>query len=188
MARPRSDDKRSAILSAAIHIIAVQGLAAATATIAKEAGVSNGSLFTYFETKASLLNHLYVILKTEMARTALDQLPTENNIRQQTLYMWSHWLLWGMSYPEKRRTLAHLEVSDEITSESRQAVSQALTPVKELLERSCENGPLRDAPLEFTVALMNGLADTTIAFMSSDPINADNYSLMAFDAFWRMIA
>ena len=87
MARPRSDDKRSAILSAAIHIIAVQGLAAATATIAKEAGVSNGSLFTYFETKASLLNHLYVILKTEMARTALDQLPTENNIRQQTLYM-----------------------------------------------------------------------------------------------------
>ena len=30
------------------------GLGAPTATIAKEAGVSNGSLFTYFETKADL--------------------------------------------------------------------------------------------------------------------------------------
>ncbi len=55
MARPKSDDKRSAIVSAAIRVIAGQGLGAATATIAKEAGVSNGSLFTYFETKADLL-------------------------------------------------------------------------------------------------------------------------------------
>jgi AcrR family transcriptional regulator len=64
MARPKSDDKRSAIVSAAIRVIAGEGLGAATATIAKEAGVSNGSLFTYFETKADLLNRLYVELKT----------------------------------------------------------------------------------------------------------------------------
>jgi hypothetical protein len=56
MARSKSDDRRSAIMSAAIRVIASQGLGAATATIAKEAGVSNGSLFTYFETKADLLN------------------------------------------------------------------------------------------------------------------------------------
>ena len=60
MARPRSDEKRSAIMSAAIHVIASQGLGAATATIAKEAGVSNGSLFTYFQTKADLFNQLYI--------------------------------------------------------------------------------------------------------------------------------
>ena len=71
MPRPRSDDKRAAIMSAATRVIAAQGLGAATATIAREAGVSNGSLFTYFDTKADLLNQLYLELKTDMAAAAL---------------------------------------------------------------------------------------------------------------------
>ena len=36
---------------ATVRVIASQGLGAPTAMIAKQAGVSNGSLFTYFETK-----------------------------------------------------------------------------------------------------------------------------------------
>ena len=45
--------------------------------------------------------------------------------------------------------------------------------VAKLLERSRENGPLRDAPLGFVVALMGALADATIDFMIHDPANAD---------------
>src|SRR5271168_373475 len=129
MARPRSDDRRSAIISAAIRVIAAQGLSAPTATIAKEAGVSNGSLFTYFETKADLLNQLYVELKAEMGAAALDGLPTGSDIRKQALHMWSHWLGWATSYPEKRRTLAHLGVSNDITAESRQTAHQTMAGV-----------------------------------------------------------
>lgn len=50
MSRPRSDEKRKALLEAATRIIVTQGLSAPTADIVKEAGVANGSLFTYFET------------------------------------------------------------------------------------------------------------------------------------------
>ena len=81
MARPRSDDKRSAILAAAIRVIAAQGLSAPTAAIAAEAGVSNGSLFTYFPTKGDLLNQLYIEIKTEMGAAALDGLPTDGDAR-----------------------------------------------------------------------------------------------------------
>jgi len=55
MARPKSDDKRNAILAAAIEVVAEQGLAAPTAKIAKLAGVAEGSLFTYFATQDELL-------------------------------------------------------------------------------------------------------------------------------------
>ena len=72
MARPKSDDKRSAIIAAAIHVIVKEGLSAPTATIAREAGIANGSLFTYFETKADLYNQLYLELKAEMAGAALE--------------------------------------------------------------------------------------------------------------------
>ena len=174
-------------MAAAIRVIALKGLGAPTATIAKEAGISNGSLFTYFETKAVLLNHLYVGLKTEMAVVALDGLPIEGDIRQQLFYMWSHMLHWATSYPEKRRALAHLVVSDDITPASHQAGSQTMAGVARLLERSRENGPMRNAPLGFIVALMNALADATVDFMILDPANANKHCTAAFDALWRMV-
>jgi AcrR family transcriptional regulator len=71
MPRPKSDKKRNAILKAATGIIVTQGLSAPTAGIAKEAGIANGSLFTYFETKADLFNQLYLELKIEMASAAM---------------------------------------------------------------------------------------------------------------------
>jgi AcrR family transcriptional regulator len=188
MARPRSEEKRSAIMSAAIRVIATQGLGASTATIAREADVSNGSLFTYFETKADLFNQLYVELKTEMASAAVGGLPTESDIREQMLHMWTHWLRWATSCPEKRRTLAHLGVSDDITLESRQSAGQTMAGVAKILERSRENGPMRDAPLGFVAALMNALAEATIDFIIRDPANADKHGMAGFEALWRMVA
>ena len=45
MSRPKSDEKRSAILEAATRIIVTQGLSGPTAGIAKEAGVAKPRVF-----------------------------------------------------------------------------------------------------------------------------------------------
>jgi len=65
MPRLQSEARRNALLSAATRVIAAQGLGAATATTAREAAVSIGSLFLYFGTKATLVNELHVGLKTD---------------------------------------------------------------------------------------------------------------------------
>jgi AcrR family transcriptional regulator len=188
MPRPRSDDKRAAILSAATRVIAAQGLGAATATIAREASVSNGSLFTYFDTKADLLNQLYLELKADMGAAALGGLPADGDAREQMLHMWSRWLRWAAANPDKRRALAQLGVSDEITKPTHEAASAALAGIAVILERSRESGPMRDAPLAFVVALASALADTTTDFIMGDPGNADAHGRAGFDALWRMIA
>lgn len=187
MARPRSDDKHSAIISGAIRVFASQGLSASTATIARESGVSSGSLFTYFETKADLLNQVYVELKREMAAATVDGLPTESDMRHQAFCMWSNWLHWAVFCPEKRRTLALLNVSDDITAESKQIASQTMTGIRELLKQVSENGPMREAPLGYRLALMSGVAEATIDFMILDTANADKHCQAGFDAFWRMV-
>jgi AcrR family transcriptional regulator len=174
-------------MSAAVRIIATQGLEAATAAIAKDAAVSNGSLFTYFETKADLLNELYIELKTEVAAAALQGLPTESDDRSQMLHMCRQWLQWGVSCPEKRRALAHLSVSDDITQESRQAAQRAMAGVAVLIDGSRKNGPLRNAPLRFVADLMNAIADTTMDYIIGDPANADQYVMTAVEAMWRML-
>lgn len=186
MARPRSEDKRDAIVAAAIEVIAAQGLSAPTATIAKAAGVATGSLFLYFQTKADLLNAVYVALKSEMAVAVLDGVHARDDVREQLFLAWSNWLQWATSFPKKRRALAHLGVSDEVTPQSRQTGHQAMAGAAEILERSRSGGPMRDAPLGFVAALMNALAEATIDFIISDPAHADRHRIAGFDAMWRM--
>jgi AcrR family transcriptional regulator len=173
-------------MSAATRIFATQGLGAPTAAIAKEAGVSNGSLFTYFDTKADLLNELFVDAKAEMSTAAVSALP-ESDTRAQMLHIWSQWMRWASTNPEKRRLLALLQVSDEITPSSHEAASRGMTAIGGVLERIRANGALRHASAAFVFALANALAEATIDFVLSDPEHADEHIRDGFDALWRMI-
>jgi AcrR family transcriptional regulator len=188
MARPRSEDKRNALMAAATRVIVTHGLSAPTAMIAQEAGVSNGSLFTYFETKADMFNQLYLELKTGMASAALEGLPARAELREQVFHIWSNWTRWAVSNPEKRRALVQLGLSHEITSTSRAAGHKTMASIGELLERSRANGPMRDAPMGFVVAIMNSVAEATMDFMVQDQTNADKHCKVGFDALWRVIA
>jgi AcrR family transcriptional regulator len=188
MGRPKSEDKRNAIMAAAARVIVRHGLSAPTATIAQEAGVSNGSLFTYFETKAELFNQLYLELKTALASAALEGLPAKAELRKQVFHIWSNWMDWAVSNPEKRSALARLGVSREICPATRAAGHKTMAGIGELLERSRAQGPLRDAPTGFVVALMNSLAEATMDFMVHDPINGKKHCKVGFDALWRVIA
>ncbi|MCW2898043.1 MAG: TetR/AcrR family transcriptional regulator [Streptosporangiaceae bacterium] len=188
MARPRSEDRRTAILAAATRAVASQGLGASTASIAKEAGVSNGSLFVYFDTKATLLNELFVSLKTEMAQTSLIGLPVEGEPREQMLHVWTQWMRWAVASPDKRRAVAQLLVSDDITAASHELVNIAFGAMADLLERSRAGGPMQNAPLSFVLTLTNSIAETTIDTVIREPADAESLTRLAFDATWRVIA
>ena len=187
MPRPRSDEKRNAILEAATRVIVADGLSAPTMGIAKKAGIANGSLFTYFETKTELFNQLYLELKTEMATAAMKDVPESADLREQLFRVWRNWTNWAVSFPEKRRALAQLSVSDEITPESRAAAHKTMARIGELLERSRAQGPMSKAPMSFVLMLMNSVAEATMDFMTQDPTNAKKHCKTGFDALWRIV-
>jgi len=187
MARPRSDDKRSAILEAATQVFVARGLGAPTALIAKEAGVASGTLFTYFETKAVLINQLYFELKSEMAEEATKGLNEDSSLRELLHIAWRGWTNWALTHPERRRVLALLGVSDQITPETRAASAIPMQKIGELIERIRANGPMRDAPRGFVAELMSSLADATMDYAISDPEHAESHCEKGFDALWRVI-
>lgn len=186
MPRPKSEDKRSAILAAATHLIVTQGLSAPTMGIAKEAGVPNGSLFTYFPTKADLFNQLYLELKTEMATAAMLDVQASEFSREHFFVVWRNWTNWAVTFPEKRRALTQLNVSEEITPETRAAAHKAMKPLGAVLERCRAAGPMSKVPISFFAMLVNSVADGTMEFMSRDPNNAKRHCRAGFDAIWRM--
>ncbi|EOY8930377.1 TetR/AcrR family transcriptional regulator [Enterobacter hormaechei] len=63
MARPKSEDKKQALLEAATAAFAQSGIAASTALIARNAGVAEGTLFRYFATKDDLLNVAHAAIR-----------------------------------------------------------------------------------------------------------------------------
>ena len=188
MARSRNAAHQVALLHAATRVFAAQGLGASTASIAREAGVSTGTLFVYFQTKTALVNELYVVLKSEMGRAATDGVRAQAGRWEALRYMWDRWVAWAMDDPDKRRALAHLSVAEDLTDDSRVAVHAAYAGTAEILKRIAADGPMRDVPLGFVVTLMSAIADATIDDLLADPDPTGVRSALAFDAMWRALA
>lgn len=84
MARPKSEDKKQALLEAATAAFAQSGIAASTSAIARSAGVAEGTLFRYFATKDELLNELYLAIKMRLVQTMIDGLNPDENAQKKT--------------------------------------------------------------------------------------------------------
>src|SRR5580700_11963505 len=117
MARPLSQDKRTAILQAATEVVAVLGVSAPTAKIAKGAGVAEGTLFTYFATKDELLNRLYLELKMGLRDVVIAGYPAGKSLIDRMRHVWDRYIGWGSAHPLKQRAMRQLAVSDRITEE-----------------------------------------------------------------------
>ena len=105
MARPLSEDKRTAILEAATELVAMLGVSAPTAKIAKGAGVAEGTLFTYFANKDELLNRLYQELKTDLRDAIMAGYPADKSLIDRSRHFWDRYIGWGLAHPLKRRAM-----------------------------------------------------------------------------------
>ena len=123
MARPKSEDKRNAILSAATHVFADRGLGAPTSAISQAAGVAEGTLFTYFPTKDELINALYCEIKLELADAMMSNFPRRAGIRSRFQHVWDRYVTWGVDNPEQQKVLQQMTVWSGLTEESTQAGS-----------------------------------------------------------------
>ena len=94
--------KKQALLEAAIELFAKDGFwQTTTASIAQEAGVATGTLFTYFPTKNYLIDELYLTIKHE----ALAELQREPKLHGsfEAVFREIHTRLlkWGSANPKK---------------------------------------------------------------------------------------
>jgi AcrR family transcriptional regulator len=188
VARPRSEDKRNAILQAATEVVAEQGVSAPTAKIAKRAGVAEGSLFTYFDNKDALLNQLYLELKDGLRQAMLDGFPAAERTPVQARHVWNGYVDWGVANPQKRKAMSQLTVSDRITPQTKEVGMAGFSQINAMMQESVAGGALKDQPSAFVGAIMSSLAETTMEFILREPAMAERYKSAGFDAFWAAIA
>jgi len=171
-----------------MRLFVEQGLGAPTGVIARESGLSTGSLFNYFATKTDLLNELYLHLKQDLAAAVWSTPFPDGPLHDRALEGWTRWTRWGAEAPVKQRALMALETSPDITADSRSQGSEALQGLGKLFEEVHAVGPLAQQPLEFAVGLVSALAVTTMQFMASEPADQERLCRAGFDAAWSVIA
>jgi AcrR family transcriptional regulator len=186
VARPKSEDKRNAILDAATRLFAERGLAAApTSEISNLAGVAEGTLFTYFRTKDDLINSLYREIKLELADAMMSDFPRKKNVRTRLRHVWDRYVNWGIANPKQRKVLAQLTVSEVLTKESRDAGSAPFVEFQKMIRDAIEQRVFRnDVPVELISKSLTALVETMIDLAVSNPSQAKNYRDSGFQMFW----
>jgi len=189
VARPKSEDKRNAILEAATRLFAERGLAAApTSEISKLAGVAEGTLFTYFGTKDELINSLYRELKLELADAMMSDFPRKKNVRTRLRHVWDRYVNWGIGNPQQRKVLAQLTVSEVLTKESKDAGSAPFVEFQAMVRDGIGGRIFRnDLPVELISKSLGALVEATIDLTVSNPSKANKYREGGFQMLWAGI-
>jgi AcrR family transcriptional regulator len=189
VARPKSEDKRNAILDAATRVFAERGLTAApTSEISKQAGVAEGTLFTYFKTKDDLINALYREIKLEVADAMMSGFPRRKSVRTRLRHVWDGYLNWGIANAKQCKVLAQLQVSEVLTKESRDAGGAPFVEFQIMIRDAIERRILRaDLPIELISKTMAALAEATMDLIVQKPAMANKYRNSGFEIYWAGI-
>jgi AcrR family transcriptional regulator len=190
VARPKSEDKRNAILDAATRVFAERGLTAApTSEISKQARIAEGTLFTYFKTKDDLINALYRVIKLELADAMMSGFPRKKSVRTRLRHVWDSYVNWGVANPEQRKVLAQLQVSGMLSKESIEAGSAPFVEMQNMIRDAIEQHILRaDLLIELISKMLGALAEATMDLIVLKPTMANKYRNGGFEIYWAGIA
>jgi len=185
MARPLSEEKREALLEAASDLVASFGIGASTAKIAKAAGVSEGTLFTYFPTKDDLLNDLCVAIEAEFAETMQAPYPAETSARDRLFIVWNRLIEWGLDHSTSRKALRQLKVSDRVTAESRKRCHAMFREARSIVEQCLAGHSAPERVAFYIDTILFDLADITINAIAAKPEEREAIRQAGFDLFWK---
>lgn len=154
-------DRQTQIIDAATVLFLAEGVGVSTASIAKAAGVSNGTLFNAFPTKQELIDAIFLRAKTAMFAVvphAGEAAFTRAHVHEN----WCGYLDWARANPDQRRIM-HLLLDAGLTSaETQAAVDRLARPHVAWLQNALEAGIIRGPSAAFIGKLIFFFLDLVI--------------------------
>jgi AcrR family transcriptional regulator len=188
MARPLSDEKRSALIEAAIDLFSENGIdSTPTVAISKAAGVSEGSLFTYFKSKDGLVNALYLELKAELAQVLMQGFPRDGSIARKLKHLWDRHIAWCAQSPKKLKALERLLLSNRVDAASRAHGAEPFRELDDALQLAVEDGTLRDLSPPFLHQIFTAMVTATLQMIAAEPAAAAKYRREGFEILWNAV-
>ena len=150
-------NKKTFILNAALKLFVKNDIdKTSTLSVAKKAGVSNGTLFHYFPTKNDLIIELYLILKTEMFEYIYSgNIMQTGNLKKMIEKGWINAVQWTSSNQVKYtyihkiyRSIYHQLINEDNLPDN-------YLHYLNIIKTGIGNKELRDIPVELMVSIIN---------------------------------
>lgn len=148
--------KKENILSSALKLLAENGVHnTPMSAVAKVAGTGMGTIYNYFPNKESLLNEVYVNIKTQEISIFTD-FDREKPIRTQFEIYFKSAISFFIENPLYFKFMEQLQASPVITSESRIFGKKSITPVIELIQNGQELRIIKNIPSDEILTFVSG--------------------------------
>lgn len=156
------NDRQTQIIEAAIPLYLSDGVGVSTASVARAAGVSNGTLFNAFATKQDLIDAMYLSAKRGMFEAlALDE--DAKFDRATVAEGWRSYLDWAHHRPHHRQIM-HLLLEAGLVSEPVRAQVDTLARAQGAwIEQALRDGTIRAPNVEYVVKLIFFHTDLVIS-------------------------
>jgi len=179
------ESKREKILNAAMKLFNERGFhATPTSLIAKEAGVSVGTLFNTFETKEVLIKELYIDVKKRSKEYFMDHLNTE--LRELDLFkdMWKNIIHWNLENPEAFQFIGQFSHSPYINKLDHDV--ESYKKMRDFVLGFLTNKEICKKYPNFSFKYLNSIVTSTTEYIKNNDIeDCDEFIAMTFDLFWK---
>ncbi len=153
MSRPVSEEKRKALMEAAIDLFSIQGFhATPTQQISDRAGVSAGTLFRYFRTKEDLIDALYASIHQALADVVNEAIRPGTPVEEQIKNVKRQVLHWMFEHPKQALFFERFDSSPNIKNKAKETISSHLSALDELYQRGISWGILTGIDREVFLA------------------------------------
>jgi len=183
-------DKKVLILNSALELFVKQDVdKTSTASIAKNAGVSNGTLFHYFPTKNELIIELYLRLKKEMFEFIYsEQVNNEKNLKNKIKKGWTNAVEWICTNSKKHNYIHKIYKSNynQLIHEDR--LPDMYLQYLNMIDEAIKKKELIEIPLELMVSLINAQVSSLAEYyIKSNIENKAQLTDSVFQMTWNSI-
>lgn len=183
--------KQAQITKATIKLFSEEGLAVPTSKIAKEAGVSNGTIFNYFSTKQDLYNDLYLSIKEEMAEYILGHLSTDLTVKETLQFAWRAYANWSKENPLRQQTYVLLKGSYVLTEQTIEKTDEFFQYFYDRMEEGVTSGQIKEMSTHYLCELAVAHLGVALSFAAAQEMNEVNFEHHienSFDIFWAGVS
>ena len=185
--RYNPEARREAILQAAMRLFAQQGFVRTTTkAIAREAGVAEGTIYTFFASKHDLL---FAILAPEIVEPLQEIISLhEGNEDEQTLYalLANRYAIFERYHPLIKVIIGEAIFNPEVAEKFHRMVAQALTTLEGYLAQRVADGAFR--PMNVPVVARTLVGNVLIFFIMRFIFGQPNNMGIENDTLFREIA
>jgi TetR/AcrR family transcriptional regulator, repressor of fatR-cypB operon len=182
-------DKRGAILSAALRLIARSGLHnTPMSAIARDAGVAAGTLYIYFRSKEELINGLYLELVRDRMEAITRAHAPDLPVSEQLWRAWSSFAHWHLEHRDASNFIQQCESSGILSEETLALRSDLELSGRENYAAAVDEGLIREMPIQVFHALFSGPILVLAQLRDKQEIDVDDQVLkLTFDGVRRSL-